>query len=854
MRPARLQIANFLSYADLDLDLTGLHAACVTGVNGSGKSALIDALLFAYTGKGRYRTLDEYVRLGQTSMMVTCEFTCRHARYRVIRRRSTTGRGKTETDLQQFVDGKKWRGIASGESANAEIFKVIGLDYETLLASPICRQGDASRLTQATPGERKAMLRAIFRLADYEQWATAASKRIAGLEGRREALNEEWRRSHEIGYGRTECEHALAVARQSAETLAAEQTEIQATLDGLHELLLAHERRKAEWHELQVRQGRLKVEVEASKAAARRHEADLMNDMVLATDASLHRQALDQADALKGELAAAQGAKMAATHLGDQAARAEDDARKALLAAVSSEAQIGSRIAGLHETVSKEKMILQAEIDATRLHVELEEAGAKKQRCEEQLSVLNKNTLAYRSALHRLELATTAKEDKRRRALIVERVPCKDVDKDGEPLGSTCAFLKEAWEAEAALPQAIIEQETLQAEVETLHLKITATPEDIERKIYELRSIESQCGKDLRALDPLLVLRSGLEVNKAELARLEGEHVTAKDSIVTCRQALDLACEVRQEREMNHRLAVSECQRITDAMTELGDHRPRYELALAAQARIEPGQRMMADFVAGREKLEGAIEETALRLRDLLVSLDAGEMFAKDRDIHGTRLAVVQTMLAGKTALVASFEVRLTEIIKAEHDQTRIESDRASLTAQINRFERLADAYKDVPVLILENVIPAIETEANAILAKIGSSGLRVRLETQRALKSKNTAGETLDIIVLDRVGERAVEGFSGGERFRVDFALRVGLAKVIARRSGAALDFLVIDEGFGSLDAEGLGLMMAAINRIQDEFGLILVVSHLETVQEGFASRLNVTNEPGRGSLVEVA
>ena len=83
-------------------------------------------------------------------------------------------------------------------------------------------------------------------------------------------------------------------------------------------------------------------------------------------------------------------------------------------------------------------------------------------------------------------------------------------------------------------------------------------------------------------------------------------------------------------------------------------------------------------------------------------------------------------------------------------------------------------------------------------------------------------------------------------------FALRVGLSRVIAKRSGVGLDFLIIDEGFGSLDAEGLSQILEAIHRIKDDFKLILVISHLDTVLEGFASRILVTRD-ALGSHAEV-
>ena len=72
---------------------------------------------------------------------------------------------------------------------------------------------------------------------------------------------------------------------------------------------------------------------------------------------------------------------------------------------------------------------------------------------------------------------------------------------------------------------------------------------------------------------------------------------------------------------------------------------------------------------------------------------------------------------------------------------------------------------------------------------------MSVRFDTQRELKS-GALRETLDIKISDEIGTRNYELYSGGEAFRVNFAIRISLSKLLARRSGAQLQTVVIDEG----------------------------------------------------------
>ncbi|MFZ3015337.1 MAG: SbcC/MukB-like Walker B domain-containing protein, partial [Nitrospira sp.] len=167
-------------------------------------------------------------------------------------------------------------------------------------------------------------------------------------------------------------------------------------------------------------------------------------------------------------------------------------------------------------------------------------------------------------------------------------------------------------------------------------------------------------------------------------------------------------------------------------------------------------------------------------------------------------------------------------------------------------FQMLAAAYTQIPVLILESSIPLLEEEANRILGKISSSGLRVTLETQKALKSRDGLAETLDINVRDVFGERMLECFSGGERARVDLAIRIGLSRLLANRAGARLETLVVDEAFAAVDREGVEQLVECLPMLTEEFPVILFITHDESFKSSIAQQILVSKD-GSGSVVEI-
>jgi len=140
----------------------------------------------------------------------------------------------------------------------------------------------------------------------------------------------------------------------------------------------------------------------------------------------------------------------------------------------------------------------------------------------------------------------------------------------------------------------------------------------------------------------------------------------------------------------------------------------------------------------------------------------------------------------------------------------------------------------------------------NGILAKLTNNSTQISIESLRDLKSGGIK-ETLDIKISDELGFRDYELYSGGEAFRIDFSLRIALSKLLTRRAGTKLRTLVMDEGFGTQDEEGIDNLVQAIQSISEDFDKILVITHLESLKDAFPVRIEVTKLPEIGSRFEI-
>ncbi|MEG3861578.1 AAA family ATPase [Microcoleus sp. herbarium12] len=176
---------------------------------------------------------------------------------------------------------------------------------------------------------------------------------------------------------------------------------------------------------------------------------------------------------------------------------------------------------------------------------------------------------------------------------------------------------------------------------------------------------------------------------------------------------------------------------------------------------------------------------------------------------------------------------------------------------QYKVYQELGQAFgkNGIQALMIENVLPQLEAETNQILSRLSANQLHVQFITQRAAASKKATKliDTLDILIADARGTRPYETYSGGEAFRINFAIRLALARLLSQRAGTALQMLIIDEGFGTQDAEGCDRLIAAINAIASDFACILTVTHMPHLKEAFQARIEVS-KTARGSGISLS
>ena len=452
-----------------------------------------------------------------------------------------------------------------------------------------------------------------------------------------------------------------------------------------------------------------------------------------------------------------------------------------------------------------------------------------------------------------------------RRAALEERL--QEAGKAAEDLVTAEAWLAEL-RANLATGGFASEERKRLGEIEEELAAVEYDPErrrEIDRSIAALRtSVDAGQGELNRTRTELGSRRAVLASDLEDSKRASGELEPQRRRL----QELDLAISNKDYARAERK----QVEALTASLRDLGYDPEEYSAARAVAADLEPydelGRKLdEARIALPRERESLAADTRMLERRRLDIQADrdrSGElrsqvasMPAREREL--AEAGQTRDSLESQVREAAIEQGRLgRELARLDHLQAEIErlqAERKELAGRKSIYDDLSVAFgrNGIQALMIENAIPQLQEDANELLGRLTENRMSLKLQVMEGRRFRGVASEELDIRISDEVGTRSYEMFSGGEAFRINFALRIALSKLLARRSGAPLPILFIDEGFGALDTGGQEHLKEAIQSIQADFEKIIVITHVEQVKEAFPVRIEVTKTPA-GSTFAIA
>ncbi len=847
MVPRKLTLKNFMCYKNASLDLDGIHLACLSGDNGAGKSAILDAMTWALWGKAR-ATSDEIVAQGELEMQADLEFLIGEQDYRIVRTHSRKSGIATQLSFQVRTLEGGWRNISDNtqRATQERIIDTIKMKYDTFINSAFLLQGKADEFTTKTAGERKKVLAEILGLNYYDELETKAKDESKEAEQRRRRLDDR--------LGEIEQELALRPQYQHQKRLAEE---------GLATSRAVLESGESELAELQRREDALKAKEETRQrllrqlAADREKLADLSQKLrqvettIAGCQAVIGRREQTEKgykEYLQVEQEFEESSKKFVLYGNLIGRRREvenaikhernklDLDKRALETSLRNAEEQRRKLPILEKEVAD----LQLEINAaTQANAHLELKKAERQAKQTELEVANQEARRLQKLLREVEekaKAVPQPGDKCDRCgtLIIEENRDHIVQEYRNEWQEVKQLSKEAKQNQDELKAGLDELEKEQQQLEAPARKLAgllSKQGSTTQKLHDARQVGesvAQWQAQLDALNTTLETENYGHSEKAKQTEIE-QQLKALAFHEAHFQNLD-------GRRVALKKYVEEKKGLDSAIERLANLREQAEFYEQQQTSLQQ---------AATENLALA-EALALEVADL-------------NDITAQRGAAQQRKISAESQ-VESYKTQLREAelnlqrcdkLALEKKTKELERDRAA--KEVSIYKELSEAFgkKGLQALIIDTVLPELEDEANRLLRGMSDGRMTVNFDTLRDSK-KGEAIETLELKITDEQGPRPYELFSGGEAFRVNFAVRVALSKLLARRSGAALRTLVIDEGFGTQDGSGRERLVEAIRSIEDEFDRVLVITHIQELKDVFPVRIDVV-KTANGSQITV-
>jgi len=440
----------------------------------------------------------------------------------------------------------------------------------------------------------------------------------------------------------------------------------------------------------------------------------------------------------------------------------------------------------------------QAHLEAiTQLVEALTEEHHKREAVQQRVLVLERRAVAAKTARDRkragyeAQLARSVQD-----AALLEKVPC------GQDMHAKCALLKNAVDAAGTLPRlqeaiAGVDAEVSpdEAALAEAAAELAECPEvmtDLTAAMAEQRECAARVAQQAQAAQ----LRSAVEHSERELERIATQMLSTQSN---ADNMLIQLMEKDQALAEQHEQALADMERVGSVVEKAR--------ALTEQLRVAD-----ADVAAMRAAHSSVVREVGQLQGALDDALAAGESLAE-------------------------LQARLDEV--------------KAIGAALELVERAAGKRSGVPALIMENALPAIERLANEALSAMNDGRFEVRFETQLTTKS-GTQQDVMRLYIYDGPEPRPYVTFSGAERFMVDLAMRMAVARFLAESSGSEVRMLVLDEGLSVLDGANRLEATQALLGAADRFDKLLVVTHIAELQDMFAQRI-VVEKTATGSCARI-
>lgn len=827
------------------LNLEPVHIACISGDNGYGKTALLDAITWAIWGKARAKTQDELVNVARNTMFVELDFFAGESRYRVTRT-YTKGRGassgKSELNLSIIIGNTVTSLMANTiKETEEKIVNLLNMDYETFINTSYLKQGDSNRFTSSRPTDRKKILADLLDLSYYERLESASKQHSRQLQ-------------NDVEVQQSVIEHKSSTVQEKELILERLETYKKESQN----LLSEEQSLSKELEDLNQKRQTLLVEISNKKT---------MVDQIDTSEKEIGMMLVQEMRWKKelGELKIllSRSEEIQSTYKEYQDLRSEYGRSSTL---ISDFHKINAEKIVIEKTIAIETLKLESQISnkSNRIKTDLQPLVDGIPKLLREINLAN-------TALQNLEIEFSETEHLLNKAnAMSEKVTILQIS--NKTLLTQMSDSRNRFDminhAEATCPLCLQSLSTgnkqhirdgLQSEGKASKVEYESNLEKIQALTDRKNEIITQ-----NELQQTILVRKKTETGKIQYDLMNQLGKSEDSSIELSSLKLNL---VQMEEELNsERFCSEELNRLKildSKLKKLEDTEKNHSHLESKLESLSPYLELHAQLQGSRDRLLSvtqSVEDTksirearqlqteTWKLELVRIEKILTEEWDFDQKINliQSKIKKVKGQSLNAVTMREQARYQIEQIVKAEEDIKSMELEIFKTNENVQLYEELASAFgrNGIQALMIERAVPMLENTAKELLARLSDNKMTIKLELKEGRIDRATGlpSEELNITISDEQGTRSYETFSGGETFRIDFAIRIAMSKLLASRSGSPLPILFIDEGFGSQDTIGQGRLIEVIQSISEDFEKIIVITHIDSMKENFDQQIEIS------------
>ena len=883
MKFDRLELQNFKPYGDAELDLSD-GVTVIHGLNGSGKSSLLQACFFSlYGGRALDGTLDEVITTGEQESEISLRFSHAGTQYHIARRlREYDNR----TDHDCTLDGPEIS-LDGVTDTRDFVTNLLRMDPEAFVNCAYVRQGEVNKLINATPAERQAMIDDLLQLGKLEEYRDRAGQARLGvadvLENRRgalETLDEQIQTKEDRDlYARlNELQSKLSSVEDDISNYEAQRETAVETRDEADQILEEFREKRTELEELTadieetettIREVEAERETLSEQIASARDSVDTLTDEIAdrldaaglesadseaieSRRAELDTREQDLRERLGDLRVSLEGYRNQVDNLSEKAADLEEQAteadrredelsREAETAEAEAEEHVESRQQLTEEADSLSELFAdsddsEASADATEEHREIVrgEAADRRDTLREKRSVVRERIGGLEADLENAQKRVTEAEE------LLEKGKCPECGQEIENSPHTDKLNRDRArvdELEEKLTETRAEQEQLTDRITALDNLVEA--EERLAEIDDTRELLDERITDNRETAEQRRERAAKLRERAETLREQKRD--AEDAAATKRDQADAAA--TQLEEIEDGLSQIETIRerleaVSDRRTRVSEQNDRIERlreqreSLADQNDLRREQ--LAEKRATRDELNAAVDESQIESARERKTEAVSYIDRVDEKLDS--LASRRDTLQGSVGGVKQ-DIEALENLRAERESL---SERVSgLESLREETSQLESTYRNLRTELRRRNVNNLERTLNKVfdLIYVNDAYSHIELDDKYELTVYQKDGQPLE-----------PEQLSGGERALFNLSLRCGIYRLLAEgiEGAAPTPPLILDEPTVFLDS---GHVSRLINLVEEMRGFgvgqVIIVSHDEELVSAADSLINVEKNP---------